>query len=186
MELEDKQRAVGKLIDGEPVDESDRVAICVKGKVLGFPAQLESFMVGWPFGVNYIVQTKVFADPSSADGGTKITLLPRLGRGPLSFFAHIFLFESKGMGVNDRNLERKIIFSYDDRDQALRIIKYPGIPEILLTLEQDCKLKEMTIMTNAGIYFNQGVNFKELDLDLCHATFNYLGQIAQVMAELFP
>lgn len=186
MELEGKQRDVASLIDGEAVDDSDRVAVCIKGTVDGFPAQLEAFMTGWPFGVNYVVQTRVIDEPHAPNaGGSKITILPRLGRGLMSVFSRIFLFESKGMYVNDRNLEKKLIFSYDYRDEALRIIKYPGIPDILLTLESDCKLKEMIIKTEAGIFFSQGVCFNDLDLDLCRATFNYLGQIAKVMSEMY-
>jgi hypothetical protein len=186
MELEGKQRDIAGLIDGEAVDDSDRVAVCIKGTVEGFPAQLEAFMPGWPFGVTYVIQTKVMEDPHNQNsGGSKITILPRIGRGFMSFFAHVFLFESKGMYVNDRDLEKKLIFSYEYRDEALRLIKYPGIPDILLTLESDCKLKEMIIKTGAGIYFSQGVSFRDLDADLCRATFGYLGQIARVMGDMF-
>lgn len=185
MEFEGKQKDIANLLNGEAIDESDRVAVCIKGTVNGLPAQLEAFMPGWPFGVTYVVQTRTFDDQQKAHGGEKITITPRIGQGFMSFFSHIFLFESKGMFVNDKALEKKLIFSYDYRDEALRIIKYPGIPEILLTLESDCKLKEMIIKTEAGIFFSQGVSFQDLDLDLCRATFNYLGQIAQVMAEIF-
>jgi hypothetical protein len=186
MELEGKQNAVAKIIDGEPVDDTDRVAVCVKGYVNGFPARLESFMVGWPFSVSYAIETNLVEAPEKEEvAQAKITILPRIGRGPWSFFAHTFLFEDKGMSVSDKRLEKKMIFNYDRREPALRIIKYPGIPEILATLEEDCKMKEMIIKTDAGIFFNQGVNFESLDLDLCSATFKYMGEIAKVLADIF-
>lgn len=186
MEFEAQQRAVANLIDGAVVDDSDRVAICIKGSVNGFPTQLEAFMATWPFSVTYMIQTKVIEDPlCNPLEQAKITMSPRLGQGFFSFFAHVFLFEAKGMDVNDKKLERKFIVSYDNRDAALRIIKYPGIADILLSLESDCKLKEMVIKTDGGLYMTQGVNFRSLDLDLCQATLNYMGQIAQVLSQLF-
>lgn len=187
MELEAKQQDVAGLIDGEVVDDSDRVAVCIKGTVNGFKAQLEAFMVDWPFNVTYVIETVDRDDPERYERQeqAKVGMLPRMGRGFWSFFAHIFLFEGKGQSVNDKRLEKKLIFSYDNRDAALRIIKYPGIPETIQVLEEDCQMKEMIIKTDAGVYFVQGTTFKTLDLDLCKATFNYMAQIAQVMNELF-
>ena len=186
MEYEAQQRAVARLIDGEPVDESDRVAVCIKGMVNGFPAQLEAFMATWPFSVTYVVQSNAVQKAAGhLEKQAKVTLAPRLGQGVFSFFAHAFLFEAKGMTVNDKKLDRKFIVSYDYKDPALRILKYPGVPDILLTLENDCKLKELIIKTDSGIYMVQGTSFQFLDLDLCRATFNYMGQIAQVLSEQF-
>jgi hypothetical protein len=190
MEYEALQNTVAELIGGTVVDDTDRVAVCIKGTVNGFPCQLEAFMANWPFSVTYVVQTKPTDEISAQneeemDDQAKITLLPRVGQGFLSFFAHAFLFESRGMTVHDKKLERKFIFTYDNKDPALRMIKYPGIPEILITMEEDCKLKELVIKTNGGLYLVQGTSFQNLDPDLCQATFNYMGQIAQVLSELF-
>ncbi len=188
VDLPGKQNAVAKLINGEVIDDTDRVAVCIKGVVNGFPAQFDAFMTGWPFSVTYIVESRVVesgSDQRDAEDCAKISIVPRFGQGFWSIFSKIFLFESKGMSVGDRRLEKKMIFSYDLREPALRLIKYPGIPEILQVLEEDCKMKEMMMKTNAGIIFTQSANFEELDLDMCQATFNYLSQIAKVMSEIF-
>ena len=186
MDIEAHQRAVAKLIDGAVIDDSERVAVCIKGTVNGFPAQLEAFTASWPFNVTYVVQTNIVEDPDRPrQEQAKISVLPRVGQGFFSFFAHIFLFESKGMNVNDKKLEKKLIFNYDHRDAALRVIKYPGVPDILLTLDEDCKMKELVIKTDGGLYMVQGNTFENLDLDLCHATFSYMGQMAQVLSELY-
>lgn len=182
MELKQKQHDVASLFEGEVMDESDRVAVSVKGYVEGFRAQLRAFAVDWPFDVSYIIET---TDVPEEHEQSKIVVVPRMGRGLWSFLSHIFLFESKGMSVNDKRLEKKLVFSYDYRDTALRLIKYPGVPDILAVLEEDCHMKELVIKTDTGICFTQGTNFKSLDLDLCQATFNYLGQLAKVMNELF-
>ena len=186
VELAEKQQDIANLINGEVIDDTDRVAVCIKGKVNGFPATLEAFMTGWPFNCTYVVESVLERDPDRhPEDGAKISVLPRMGQGLWGIFTHIFLFEGKGMSVNDRRLEKKLIFNYDLRDPALRLIKYPGIAETLMVLEEDCKLKELILKTNAGLYMIQGCSFDSLDLDLCSATFNYMAQVAQVINELF-
>jgi hypothetical protein len=184
MEFEAQQRAVAGLIDGEPVDASDRVAVSIKGTVDGFPAQMEAFMATWPFSTTYVVQTNPSPERESQEQA-KINLIPRIGQGFFSFFAHIFLFEARGMSIDDKKLDRRFIITYDHRDAVLRLLKYPGIADILLTLESDCNLKELSIKTDSGLYMVQGTNFKSLELDMCRATFNYMAQIARVLTELF-
>ncbi len=186
MKLEAQQRAVARLIDGTVVDERDRVAVWIKGTVNGFPAQLEAFMATWPFSTTYVVRTSTAENPDrNLQEQAKIDMVPRFGQGIFSFFSHAFLFEAKGMNINDKMLEKKFIITYDSINPTMRIFKYPGISDILLILETDCKLKELVIKTDSGLYMVQDTSFQGLDLDLCHATFNYMGQIAQVLSELF-
>ena len=63
VELLGKQEAVAGLIDGEVIDDSDRVAVCIKGIVNGFPARLETFMVGFPWSVSYALETNIVDNP---------------------------------------------------------------------------------------------------------------------------
>jgi len=143
-------------------------------------------MATWPFSVSYVVQSTSSGDRGAGEAEqTKITMVPRLGRGFFSFFSHIFLFEAKGCSVENKKLEKKYIISYDRREPAMRFFRYPGVAEILLTLEEDCKLRELVIKTDSGLFMVQGTSFQMLDTDLCRATFNYMGQIAGVLSELF-
>lgn len=190
VELLGKQEAVAGLIDGEVIDDSDRVAVCIKGIVNGFPARLETFMVGFPWSVSYALETNIVENPDEDRSHynkdqAKINFVPRIGKGMWSILSRLFLFETKGQKVHDKQLEKTMIITYDNQEPALRFIKYPGVSEILMTLHDDCHLKEMVVKTDEGIYFNQGVNFKDMDMDLCQATFKYMGELSQVLAEAF-
>lgn len=189
VELLSKQEAVAGLIDGEVVDDSDRVAVCIKGIVAGYPARLEAFMVGWPWSVSYAIETNIVEDPAahdfSATDQAKINFLPRIGKGLWSIASKLFLFETKGQKVHDKKLERSMIITYDNQEPALRFIKYPGVSEILQTLHDDCNMKEMVVKTDEGIFFSQGVNFRDMDMDLCQATFKYMGELTQVLSDAF-
>ncbi|MBY0356590.1 MAG: hypothetical protein K2W82_01205 [Candidatus Obscuribacterales bacterium] len=186
-EVDAKQKTIAKLIDGQVVDSDGRVAVCVKGVAKGFPATFEAFSPGWPFGCSYAIETNLLQNPQSNanDNQAKISVIPRVGRGLLSFFFHTFLFESKGMPVNDKKLQSRLIFSYDDQAVAMRFIKYPGVADLLLTLESECKMKEMIIKTDAGIYLSQANSFNSMNLDLCKATFNFMADLGQVLADSF-
>ena len=185
-ELEGKQLALAKLIDGQVIDDSERVAVHVKGQVNGFPATLQAFSTGWPFGCMYAIETNPGAQVEvSLENQAKITILPRMGRGIWSFFFHAFLFESKGRGVRDKKLESKLIFSYDNAEPALRFCRYPGVPDILLEMEKYSKIKELVIKTDQGLYLSQGVSSHLLDTDVCQATFKWMGELGQVIHDAF-
>ncbi|MBI4534392.1 MAG: hypothetical protein HY711_10655 [Candidatus Melainabacteria bacterium] len=182
-----KLRAVADIIEGRVVNEDPRVAICVKGSVLGFPATLEAIHPNWPFGVMYYVETQIIEDP----GKTKLseplnlTVCPRFGRGLMAFFAHLFLFEARGMSVNDKRLESRFIISYNDGAQAERYVKYPGNPDRIQRLEEFSKFSELTVRSDAGLYLAQPQSFRALDLDICRETFRLLGELGQVLFEAF-
>lgn len=182
-----KQKAIAGLIDGRIDNEQERVAVSIHGVAKGFPATLEAFSTTWPFSVSYAIEINTVQDPHKEDSFShaKVDIVPRVGRGLMSFFFRTFLFESKGLTVHDRKLESKLIFSYDNGEPALRFIKYPGVADILLTLERECKMKEMIVKTDAGIFFSQGVSFNELDLDMCRATFNFIGELGQILSDAF-
>lgn len=187
MELLPKQNAVANLIDGQVTDETERVAVCIKGVVNGFPVTLEAFMVGWPWSVTYCIETNVVdkEDVNPADHAI-INLVPRMGRGLLfGFFSRIFLFESKGASVGDKKLESSLIISFNNREPAMRFLRYPQVGDLLINLERYCKLREMIVRTDQGILFTQSNNFKTMDLDTFQATFKYLGELAQVIADAF-
>lgn len=183
-----KQQAVAEIIDGRVVDAQEQgLAVCVKGSVLGFPATLQAISPGWPFGVMYIVETEVVEDPNSQrlDDLLQMVVYPRMGRGIMGFFSHVLLFEARGMPVRDKKLESHFIFSHNNDELAERFVKYPGISDRLLALEQYAKFSEITIKTDAGVVLSQPKNFSAMDLDACRVAFKTLGEIGQVIFEAF-
>lgn len=188
IDLQAKLQAVADILEGRIVDAQESgVAVCVKGSVLGFPATLQAISPSWPFGVTYIVETEVVEDPNKTriDDLLQMVIYPRMGRGFLGFFSHILLFESRGMSVRDKRLESKFIFSYNDDQLAERFVKYPGIADRLISLEDYSKFSEITIKTDAGIVLSQPKSFNAVDLDACRVTFKTLAEIGQVIFEAF-
>jgi hypothetical protein len=187
VELESKKQAIAQLIDGEVVDDSGRVAVCIRGNVDGYRATMEAVVPGWPFGVIYTVESVAGIDPSApyTKRAARITLYPRVGRGMAGFFTNILLFESNTMRVDNKDLESVFNFTYDDKEMAQRFCNWPGVSERLLHLENVAKFSEVVIRTDAGIYLSQPKSFNSLDLDLCQQTFESLADIAAILAEHF-
>jgi hypothetical protein len=183
-----KKQAVAQIIEGRVVDDDQRVAVLVKGSVLGFPATLQAIGSTWPFGVMYLLETQVVEDPNKPidqDGVLNVTLTPRMGRGLMGVFSRIVLFEPTGMSVGDKAMESRFVFDYNSHSLCERLVKYPGVTDILLKLEQYAKFTEMTVKTDAGLYLSQPKSFQSLDLDVCRETFKLLGELGQVVFEAF-
>lgn len=184
-----KKQTVASIIDGQIVDDADRVAVLIKGTVDGFPATLEAIYASWPFGVVYTLETTLVEDPARkaelAADHTRITIAPRIGRGPVSILTKLLLFESSGMPVGDKRLEKLLNFSYDDRDMTERFIHYPGVTEHLLNLNSIAKFSELIVRPSAGIYLAQPNSFNSLDYEVCRNTFKTLGALGKVLFEAF-
>lgn len=181
-----KLEEVAKLIEGRIVDDSERVEVCIKGTILGFPATLEAFRSSFPFGVTYFIEiAPVDKMKPMRDGALNMTLSPRLTRGIVSFFARLLLFEPKGQQLNEPRIKSNFITSYNIRDEAERFVNYPGVLEKLLRLEHYAKFSELLIRSDAGLSLSQPTAFKNLELDVCRETFKSLGELGQVLFEAF-
>ncbi|HEY9785574.1 MAG TPA: hypothetical protein V6D17_09255 [Candidatus Obscuribacterales bacterium] len=182
-----KLQAVANLIEGRVVDDSERVEVCIKGTVLGFPATLEAFRSGFPFGVTYFLEVGVLEDKSAptSDELLNLTICPRHTRGLYSFIARILLLESKGQPVNDPRVRSNFICSYNTRQEAERFVNYPGVLEKLMRLEHYSKFSELLVRAKAGLCLSQPQSFQSLNLDVCKETFKTMGEIGQVLFEAF-
>jgi hypothetical protein len=183
-----KKQAIAEIIEGQVVEDNDRVAVCIKGTVMGFPATMEAINTGWPFGVMYTVETNASGDPTRKPDTTndcKMTIYPRMGRGMMGIVTKLLLFEGSGQAIGDKKLEKMFNFGYDDRATAERFFHYPGIADHLTVLENSTKFSEIVIRTKVGIYLSQPGSFSNLDLDVCRATFHALGEMGKVLFEAF-
>lgn len=186
--VESKAQTIANFIDGNVVDDAERVAVCIKGVVNGFPATLEAMYANWPFGITYTIETNVVVDPTQQrgpHGGGTITIYPRFGRGITSLFTKLLLFEGSGSPVGDKRLEKVFNFSYDDRDMAERFVHYPAVSEYLFNLERLGKFSELIIRPEAGIYLAVPTNFNALEYETCRKTFELLGFMAKALFEAF-
>lgn len=187
IDLQAKLQAAANVIDGRVIDDSERVGICIKGIVMGFPATIEAIGEGWPWPTTYTLETNPVVDPNAREEtyGAKISICPRVGRGFFRFFSNILLFESRGQPIGDKKLESKLIFSYDDRELAERFVRYPNVGDHLLALEHVSKFSEAIIKTDTGIYLSQPTSFKSVDLDVVRATFREMAELGQVLFDAF-
>jgi hypothetical protein len=186
-DLEPKMDTFANLIDGRAVDDHTRVQVCLKGTLLGFPATFEAIGAGWPFGVNYFIETEVIEDPNAPvnPSALNLTVLPRVARGFTQIFARILLIESKGQPVGDKRLEREFIFTYNNNEEAHRFCQYPGVYEKLMELHKFSKFSELLVKQGSGLWLAQPVNFRSLHPDVFRETFNTLADLGQILFDAF-
>jgi hypothetical protein len=178
---------LAEIIEGRVVDDSTRVQVCLKGTQLGFPATFEAIGVGFPFGVNYFIETQVIEDPNARvnPNALKLTILPRVARGFTQIFARILLIESKGQPVGDKRLEREFIMSYNNNEEAFRFCQYPGVYETLMKLHRFSKFSELLVKPDSGLWLAQPVSFKNLHPDIYKETFSTLADLGQILFDSF-
>lgn len=182
-----KLEAFAKLIEGRIVDDSDRVEVCIKGTVLGFPVTVEAFRAGFPFGVTFFLETadlSAGAPPNDPDALTMM-FYPRMTRGIYSFFARLLLLEAKGQPIDEPRVKSNFHCSYNSREQAERFVHYPGVLENLLKLEHYAKFSELTVRTNAGLSLSVSTAFNNLEVDIAKETCGAMGELGQIIFENF-
>ena len=184
--IEARIAAIESILEGKRV-ESERVDISIRGAVLGFPAMLEAFSPHFPFGLNYIVETKIVDDPSQPpdDDALKITITPRIARGFMGKLFRLFLFEPKGQSVDEPRIDSAFVCSYNNRDEAKRFGRYPGVAEKLVALQRCSNFSELLIKADAGLYLAQPVSFDHIDVDVCREIFRLMGELGQVLFDGF-
>jgi hypothetical protein len=184
--IEAKKQELAKCFAGEVIDDQPGLAVYIKGKVQGLAATLQAFYPGWPFGVQYIIETEPngLLAPDSNSGG-RISLYPRVGRGLASFLTYLFLFEGKSMPVGDKDLEGQFNFVYDNREIAEEFVQLEGVADQLRELESQCHFSELIIRTDVGIYLAQPTSFNSLTESVCQQTFSLLAALAKEMKKNF-
>ncbi len=184
IDLSAKMNAVAEMLEGNVVDDAVGLEVCIKGQVLGFPATFQALRAGFPFGVTYVVEVNVLDAPKEEDP-LNLTIMPRYAKGIFGFLTRIFLLESKGQKVGDKNFDNKYLCSFNEHNIAERFIKYPGVIDKIEQLYHNTKFSEMGIKTKAGLYLSQPTNFNSCDLDVIRVTFKLMGEIGQVLFESF-
>ena len=146
LDVDSKVAVVANILEGRAVADS-RVDICIRGVAMGFPASLEAFKSGFPFGVTYFVETKVIDDPAQPAelDPMKLVFTPRVVSGFMAKFLRHFLFESKGMDLEVRELDKHFICQFNDADEARRFARYPGIAEKIVSLQKCSNFNELIV-----------------------------------------
>lgn len=184
IDLNAKMNAVAEMLEGQVIQDSVGLEVCVKGSVSGFPATLQALRAGFPFGVTYIVEVNVL-DEAKQEDPLNMTIMPRYARGFFAFITRLLLLESKGQSIGDKKFDSKYLLSFSEHNIAERFIKYPGVMEKIDALYVNTKFSEMGVKAKAGLYLTQPTNFNSVNLDVVRVTFKMLGEIGQVLFEAF-
>jgi hypothetical protein len=182
-----KLETAAQLIEGRVATDENPSEVYIKGTVLGFPAILQAIFSGWPFGVTYIIETKVVDDPSKVADATSMTMtiVPRMAHGFLKTFTRIFLLEPSGVPVGDKRVQEKYLVTTNNVAQSDRFFRYPGVYDSMVKLEKMTKFTEIVIKAEAGLSLSQPKSFNALELDVCKETFRSLAELGQILFESF-
>jgi hypothetical protein len=184
--IDAKAASVAQIIEGRVVPDVPNLAISIQGSVLGFPLTIQAIGLKWPFPTMYFLETKIIEDPQKpASDPLMLTISPRMGKGLFSYFTRIILFEPMGMSVSNKKLEHALLFNYNSAVQAERFLQYPAVADTLDKLDRYCHFSEIKISSKEGIYLAQPKSFSALDLDVCRQTVKYLGELGQVLFDVF-
>jgi hypothetical protein len=177
---------VSRMLEGQP-DPNSPCQVFIKGTVLGFPAILQAFVAHWPFGVTYILETKVIDDPNSVPDSAALDMSigPRLARGPFHNITRFAFFEAAGMRIGDKRVQNHFVITANNKSEAERFIGYPEVFDKLLRLERISHFTEVTVRANAGLAVSQAKSFNSLDLDTAREIFKVMGELGQIMFESF-
>lgn len=182
-----KVQTAAELIEGRVITGEAPVAVMLRGTVLGFKAIFQAIYEGFPFGVTYIIETKVVDDPDRAPSKHDMTIniMHRNAKGPLRALMRVLLMESRGVPVGDKRIQERYLINTNDTNQADRFLRYPGVYDALLKLEEMTKFSEIQIKANAGLSLSQPKSFSSLDLDVYLETFRSLSELGQILFESF-
>jgi hypothetical protein len=182
---EEKIARIAAYLEGRLVP-SELVDISIKGIILGFPTSLEAFKPNFPFGLNYFVETKVIEDPSAeAVPLLQLNISARHSKGILAKLLRLILFEPRGQKLQQLELDKIFVASFNDSELATHFARHPGVAEILTNLYRCSKFSELIIKSDAGIFLAQPTSFDAVDVDSCLEVFKLLGDLGQVIFDSF-
>jgi len=186
----DKEAKLDELalvIEGKVVDDSERVEVCIKGSVLGFPATIEALRAGFPFGASFFIETDVLNEHQSKDdqSGFSLTISHKVVTGFWAKFSRILLIDHAAKTIGDKRFDSQYLATSNNDDEARRFVKYPGMMDRLELLSETINFTEMHVRCGHGLVIVQPTSVERLDADVVRETFKSMGEIAQIMFEAF-
>lgn len=184
-DLEAKKELFAKIIEGNVVDDSERVAVLLRGNILGFPATLEATEPGFPFGSNFFVQTDVLKEHIDQDPTYTITITPKFARGLTSVLGRLLMIDAHERPTGSAIFDGELLAHATDNDICQRLIHYPGMSEKLRHLHQFTNFRELHIQGKQGISMVCPTSFSQLSYDVAREAFIVMGDMAQTLFEAF-
>ncbi len=184
---EAKLNELAQVIEGRVVDDSDRVEVCIKGTVLGFPATVEALRTNFPFGASFFLETDVLKEhKSQADQqGFTLTISPKVVTGFWAKFSRILLIDHQTKMIGDKRFDSQYLAVTNNDEEARRFIKYPAMMDKIVLLSRTCSFTELHVRAGHGLVVVQPTSIEKLDGDVARESFRVMGEIAQIMFEAF-
>lgn len=174
---------IARQFEGKVVDESPRVAACVKGNYLGFPATIEAIGTGFPFGVNYYLVTNVTGAPSETSN--VLTVSPKVIHGWLGIFSRFLLVDGGAVNVKDKEFSKDFVLRSNMGAWAKDIINHPGFIRKIEDLYNACEFSEFHYREGQGICVVRSQCLEQTSPEIVRETFRSMGVIAQVIFDTF-
>ncbi|MBI5176190.1 MAG: hypothetical protein SFV17_11735 [Candidatus Obscuribacter sp.] len=181
--VEDKKKNFATIVDGKVVDDSERVAVCIKGSVLGFPATIEAIKPDFPFGTSFYLETDVLHEHQGTKPSFTIVVTPKVAKGLSGFLGRLLLIDAHERPTGIKVFDSELLAHSEDLDICHRFIGYPGMAEKLRDLQRFNGFREFHIQGGKGLCLICPTNFKGLSYDVARETLQVMATIAQVLFE---
>ncbi|MBP7863732.1 hypothetical protein KA183_18755 [bacterium] len=185
-----KVQVISEALGAKPDKNAGFNDLVLKGKRGEYDITLTVFKPFFPFGVGYMIS---FGDEenqeSDVDSDTsqslKLTVTPRFAKGLMSIFGRLFLFESKGLPVQDGKFESRFITTYNEKELMQAYFNAPGVKKTIWDLSMKQEFNELVINSEMGIYLYQPQSFNYLAVEKCEQTFDAMQILCDSLQEVF-
>jgi len=185
VEPNEKAEALAKAIDGKVFDDSERVQVSVKTEVLGFPATVEAIRTHFPFPTDYYVNIDVLKEGTLNTNTMTILITPKVTKGLWNKIGRLLLIDSHLKPIGDPEFDSFLNMESNDYQAALRFVRYPMMMERIKELHRQTTFNELHVRAKAGLKLMQPTPFDSINLDAARETVRMLGDMAQVLFDVF-
>lgn len=185
-----KVQVISEALGAEPEKNTGFNDLVLKGKRGEYDITLTAFKPFFPFGVGYMIsfgnEEIQEADTGSDTSQTlKMTIIPRFAKGLMSIFGRLFLFESKGLPVQDGKFESRFITTYNEKELMQAYFNAPGVKKTIWDLSMQQEFNELVINSEMGIYLYQPQSLNYLAVEKCKQTFDAMQMLCDSLQEVF-
>ncbi|MBS1991823.1 MAG: hypothetical protein JSS86_07285 [Cyanobacteria bacterium SZAS LIN-2] len=185
VEKNDKAEALAKALDGKVFDDSGRVQVSVKAEVLGFPVTVEAIRTHFPFPTNYYVNIDVLKEGAQDPNAMTVMITPKMTKGLWNRLGRLLLIDAHLRPIGDPQFDNVLNMQSNNFDLALRFVRYPMMTDRIKELQNQTGFTELHARATAGLLLVQPTSFDSINLDVARETVRMLGDMAQVLFDVF-
>jgi len=184
-ETDAKAQALAKAIDGKVVDDSGRVAVSVKSEILGFPVTIEAIKPFFPFATDFYVNIDVLHEATNNPAVLQFQITPKVTKGIWNRLGRLLLIDARVRPIGDKEFDNLFNVNTNDFSGALRFVRYPGMLDKIQELQDISGFNELDVRATAGLKLVNPTNFDSLNLDVARETVRIMGEMGQILFDVF-